>query len=95
MSSDEIIDLLFGQGMKILELMEGCKLFNIEAIWCDDVRLTLQKVFSLNACDLRDCRKGVGKVGWTSLHAVPVVDASPPCFLINVKLKDNSSCKLC
>lgn len=92
MSSYEVIDLLFGEGMEVLELMESCKLFDIEPIWCDDVRLALQKVLCLNASDLGDCCEGVGKVGRTSLHAVPMVDASPPCFLIYVKLKKRRTC---
>lgn len=95
MSSYEIINLLFGQGMKVLELMKSWELFNIEAIRCNDIRLALQQMLRLNACDLWDCRESVGKVGWTSLHAVPMVDTSPPSFLIYIKLKENHICKFC
>lgn len=88
MSSYEIINLFFGQSMKILKLMKGRKLFNIEAIGSDDVWLALEKMLCLDTSDLRDGGEGVCQVGGTSLHAIPVVDASPPCLFIYVKLEN-------
>lgn len=52
MASDKFVNLVFGSGMKVLELMKGRELDDIETVGCDDLRLPLEKVLCLVASDL-------------------------------------------
>lgn len=52
MASDKFVNLVFGSGMKVLELVKGRELDDIETVGCDDLRLPLEKVLCLVASDL-------------------------------------------
>lgn len=87
MPSDKVVDLFLRDSVHVLELVQGGKFLNIEAVGGDDVWLALEEVLCLNTCDFWDSGEGVGEVDSTALHAVPVVDASLTRLLIYVELQ--------
>lgn len=42
MASDKFMNLVFGSGVKVLELVKGRELDDIEAVGCDDLGLPLE-----------------------------------------------------
>lgn len=46
-SSDEIMNLLLGHCMHVLELVKGGEFDDIESIWSENVRFPLEKMLTL------------------------------------------------
>ena len=51
MSSDKLVDFVLRNGVKVLELVESRKLFDIESIWRDHVWNSLEQMLRLQTCD--------------------------------------------
>lgn len=56
-TSCELVNLILGHGVKVLELVQGRKLLNVQAIRCDDVWLPLQQMFRFEARDFGHSRE--------------------------------------
>lgn len=50
-TANELVKFFLGHRMKILELVKGRELFDVESIGCDDVGLALQQMFRLIPSD--------------------------------------------
>ena len=83
---DKLVDLLFVDGVQVLELVQGGELLDVESVGCDDVGLPLEQMHSLQSRDLRDGGESVGQVGSSPLHAVAVVDLSFASLFIDVEV---------
>lgn len=86
MASDKFMNLVFGSSMKVLELVKGRELDDVEPIGCDDFGLPLEKVFCLVACDLWYCGECVSKMRRCPFHAVAMIDLSLACLLVHTEL---------
>ena len=83
---DKLVDLLLGQRVQVLELVQSGELLHIQSIWCHNTGLPLQQEFRLQCRYVRNCGKNVRRVNGRPLHAVPVVYLPVPGLLIQVKL---------
>lgn len=48
-AAHEVVDLLLGDGVKVLEFVQGSELLDVEAVGGDDVRRALQEVGRLHS----------------------------------------------
>lgn len=62
MSTNELVKFFLGHRVKILELVKGRELFDVETIGCDDVRLALQQMFRFVPGDFWHRREDVWKI---------------------------------
>jgi hypothetical protein len=86
MASYEIVNLLLGLLMQILELVGCRKLGNIHTIWKDTVGGSLQEMLALVCGDMGDCGENIGRMCSSPLDAISVIDPATPSFLVNVKV---------
>lgn len=86
MSPDEFVQLLLGDGVQILELVQRRELLHVEPVGRDHVRLPLQQMLRLVPRYIRHGGEHVRQVGGRPLHAVPVVDLPLACLLVHVEL---------
>jgi hypothetical protein len=84
-TSNEIVDLLFRDGVKVLELVHRRELGDVETVGCNTVRLTLEEMLRLVRRDVRNGGEDVGAVRRGPLDAVPVVDTTLARLVIDVK----------
>lgn len=85
MTSNEVVDLLLGLLMKVLELVNGRKLGDVEAVGQNTVRLSLQQMLRLESGDVRYGGEDIAGMGSSSLDAVPMVDTTLASLSINVE----------
>jgi len=85
-ATNKVVYFLFGEGVQVLELVEGAELLDTQAVWGDYVRFAFEKVLGLVAGYLTDCGEDVGAVAGCSFHAVSVVDATLAGFFVTVEL---------
>ena len=86
MSSDEVVYLLFGLRVPVLELVQRDVLLHVESVGRDEVGLPLQQMLRLEARDVGHSGEDVGTVHGRSLDAVAVIDAAITSLLVYVKL---------
>ena len=86
MSANKFTDPLLGLGVKILEFVQGSKLFHIQPVGSDNVGLAFQQMLSFEASDVRYRGEHVSQVGTSSLDAVAVVNLAFAGFFVNVEL---------
>jgi hypothetical protein len=54
MTANEVMDLLFALSVQILELVQGGKLNNIQAIWSQNIRFSFQQVLRLQTSNFTE-----------------------------------------
>lgn len=69
-TASELVELFLGHCVKILKLVQRRELLNIQSIWCDDVRLTLQKMLRFIAGNFGDCCEDMREVGSCAFETV-------------------------
>jgi hypothetical protein len=72
--------------MKILELMHGLELDDIEPIRKHTVWFPLQQVLRFVGSDVRHSGENISTVGGRTFDAVPMIYASFPCLMVNIKI---------
>ena len=85
-AAHEVVDLLLGESVQVLELVQGAELLDAEAVGRDDVGLALEQVLGLVARDARHGGEDVSAVSGRALHAVAVVDAAVAGLLVQVEV---------
>ena len=85
-AADEVVDLGFGGGVEVLELVHGLELDDVEAVGDDAVGLALEEVLGLVGGDVRDGGEDVGAVRGAPLDAVAVVDAAFAGLVVDVEV---------
>lgn len=86
-SSDELVDFLFGESVEVLELVEGGEFDDVQSVGSDDVRFTFEKMLSLQAGDFRNCGEHVCQVRSGPFQTVSVVNLPFARLFIHVKLQ--------
>ncbi|KAH6611194.1 hypothetical protein Trco_001214 [Trichoderma cornu-damae] len=82
----EVVDLLLGLLVQVLEFMNRRELCDVEAVGEHAVRLPLQQMLRFKGGDVRDCREDVARMSGGTLDAIPMVDATLSCLGIDVKV---------
>src|SRR5262249_48529783 len=81
----KFMNFLLVRGMKVLELMHGRELLDIQAIGQDTVRFSLQQMLTFVGGDMGDCGENIGGMCCSAFDAIPVIYASLPSFRVNVE----------
>ena len=100
-ASNEVVDLLLGLNVQVLELVHRRELLDVETVREDAIWFTFEEVFRFERSDVGDGGEDVGGVGRGALDAVangqyaskqrwsnsaPVIDTSLPSFMIDIKV---------
>lgn len=85
-AAHEVVDLLLGLLVQVLELVHGAELCDVEAVGEHAVGLALEQVLALVGRDVRDGREDVARVRGRALDAVAVVDAALARLGVHVKV---------
>ena len=83
---DELVDLGFGDGVKVLELVHGRELDHVETVGEHAVRLAFEEMLGLVGGDVADRGEDVGTVSSGTLDAVSVVDATLARLVVDIKV---------
>lgn len=89
MASDKFMNLVFGSGVEVLELVKGRELDDIETVGCDDFGLPLEQVLCLVTSDLRYRGECVSEMRRCPFHAVAMIDLSSARLLVHTELYQN------
>jgi len=84
-AADEVVYLLLGLLVKVLEFMGSCEFGDVHAVGENTIRWPSQQVLALIRGDVRNRREDVGRVGSCAFHAISVVDAATTGLLVNVE----------
>jgi len=85
-AANEVVDLLLGLLVQVLELVDSGKFGDIQPVRQDTVRLALEQVLAFIGSDVGDGGEDVTRVGRRPLDAVPVVDTALAGLSINVEV---------
>lgn len=86
MSSDEVVDLLLGLGVEVLEFVHSRKLNDVEAIGKNTIWFSLEQMLTFVCRNMRYSSEDIARVGCCTFNTVTVVDSSLACFSIDVKV---------
>jgi hypothetical protein len=85
MTSHEFVDLLFLDGMQILELVNGREFLDIETVGQHAIGFSLEQMLGLEGGDVGDCGEDIGGVSRCALYAVSMIDPSLSCFCVHIE----------
>jgi len=85
-ASDKLVNLALAGGMQIMELVHGLELDDIQAIWQDAIRFSLQQMLQLVCNDVGDSGKNVCIMCRGTLNAVVVVNTVFSSLVVDVKV---------
>ena len=74
MAASEFIDLFLGDGVEILEFVNGREFLDIQTVWCDDIGFSFQQMLRLVAGNVRNGGEGVSQMGGCPFDTVPMID---------------------
>ena len=86
MTADEIVDLLLGLLVQVLEFVHGGEFLDVESIRQYSIRLSFQEVLALVCSDVRNGGEDIRRVGGGPFDAISVIDAPFASLSINVKV---------
>lgn len=86
MTTDKLVDLGLGGGMKVLKFMHGLKFDDVETVGKDSVGFAFEEMLAFVGCDVRNGGKDVGAVGSRTFDAVSVVDTAFSGLVVDVKV---------
>lgn len=86
MTADEIVNLLLGLLVQVLEFVHGGEFLDVESIRQYSIRLSFQEVLALVCSDVRNGREHIGRVSGGPFDAISVIDAPFAGLSINVKV---------
>lgn len=66
----ELVNFVLGHRVKILKFVNSGEFLNVQTIWCNEIGLTLEKMFSFIARNFGDSRKDVSGMSGGTLEAV-------------------------
>ena len=86
MTADEIMDLLFGLLVQVLEFVHGGEFLDVESIRQYSIRLSFQEMLALVCSDVRNGGEYIGRVSGSPFDAISVIDAPFASLSINIKV---------
>lgn len=84
-TADEVVDLLLGLLMEVLELVHGRKLGDVETVGEDTIGLALEQMLTLVGGDVGNGGEDIAGVGGSTLDAVSVVDTTLSSLGIDIE----------
>lgn len=85
-TADKVVDLLLGLLVKVLELVHGGELGDVETIGQHSVGLALQEMLALVRGNVRDGGEDITGVSRRPLDAVPMIDTALASLGVDVKV---------
>jgi hypothetical protein len=85
-ASNEIVNLFFRLGVKVLELVHSGKLDNIQTVWQHTIWLSLEQMLRFERSDMRDSCEHICRMRSSSLDTISVIDSTLSSFGINIKV---------
>lgn len=85
-TSNEIVDLLLGNLMQVLEFVDRRELCDVQAVRQHTVRLALEQMLRLKCSDVRYSGEDVARMGGSALNAVAVVDTALTSLGVDIKV---------
>lgn len=85
-ASNKVVDALLVLLVEVLELMGGRKLLDVQTVWQDTIRLSLEEMLAFVCSNVGNRGEDIARVSGSAFYAVPVVDASLSSLCINIEI---------
>lgn len=86
MTTYEIMNLLFLNGVQILELVDGREFLDVKTVGQDTIRFSFQEMLGLIGGDVGDGGEDIASVCSSSFYAVTMVNTALSSFCVHVKV---------
>ena len=86
MTADKFCNAILVGLVQVLEFVGGGELLDVETVWKDAVRLSLQQMLTLVSSDMADGGENICRMSSTAFYAVSVVDTTLSGLGVNVEV---------
>ncbi len=86
MSTNELVNLRLACCMQVLEFVHRLELDDIQPVWQDTIRFTLQQMLAFICCDMRHGCEHIGTMCSGAFDAIAMVDTAFAGLVVDIEI---------